>query len=295
MVLRSGVGVIRVSCRSPGPVVYWKQAARVTSKVGSNGLISALSSLHRTDDTTGQAVETAVAHKTKLSKDVFFADLETSQAARQWRKLQTEAGTTLSIEDVPKKRPLRSDTLRSEDQARIVEAFGLCCRCCSAHQPGGDIPRHRQTPCSFRATGVATEVHTTEAKWPRPAPRRTDVSPGFLRPSAEKESMQRVRRRLYFHHKRRNCCRPYRPQRKGGARVCVDRMVSVVANMTERERKLARNSQKRHAVGQEMPQLIPIVALCQDYEVLYMVDPLDEICSQSIVDYEALDMSDNRA
>lgn len=26
----------------------------------------------------------------------------------------------------------------------------------------------------------------------------------------------------------------------------------------------------------------------QDYEVLYMVDPLDEICSQSIVDYEVL-------
>lgn len=25
----------------------------------------------------------------------------------------------------------------------------------------------------------------------------------------------------------------------------------------------------------------------KDYEVLYMVDPLDEICSQSIVDYEA--------
>ena len=31
------------------------------------------------------------------------------------------------------------------------------------------------------------------------------------------------------------------------------------------------------------------LSLVQDYEVLYMVDPLDEICSQSIVDYEATD------
>jgi len=31
-----------------------------------------------------------------------------------------------------------------------------------------------------------------------------------------------------------------------------------------------------------------IISTWQDYEVLYMVDPLDEICSQSIVDYEAM-------
>ena len=66
-----------------------------------------------------------MAYIKQLIQDVCLADLETSRAARQWRKLQAlisaEAGTTLSIEDGPKKRQLRSEKLRGEDNARIVQ------------------------------------------------------------------------------------------------------------------------------------------------------------------------------
>ena len=41
-------------------------------------------------------------------------------------------------------------------------------------------------------------------------------------------------------------------------------------------------------LGQFFPGHIIDISTWQDYEVLYMVDPLDEICSQSIVDYEAM-------
>ena len=92
-------------------------------------LISALSSLDLTDGTTRQAVETAVAYISQLIGDACLADVETSRAARQWRKLQSlisaEVGTTLLSEDGRKKRQVRSETLRKEDKARIVE--GVFC------------------------------------------------------------------------------------------------------------------------------------------------------------------------
>ena len=66
-----------------------------------------------------------MAYIKQLIQDVCLADLETSRAARQWQKLQSlisrEAGTTLSIGDGPKKRQLRSETLRDKDKARIIE------------------------------------------------------------------------------------------------------------------------------------------------------------------------------
>ena len=87
-------------------------------------LISALSSLDLTDEATEQAVETAVVYIRQLIQDVRLADLETSRAARQWRKLQSlisvEAESTLSIEDGPK-RQLRTETLKRQDRASIVE------------------------------------------------------------------------------------------------------------------------------------------------------------------------------
>ena len=88
-------------------------------------LISALSSLDLTDEATGQAVETAVGYMRQLIQDVCLADLETSRAARQWRKLQSlisaEAERTLSIEDGPQKRQLRSETLKRQDYGSIAE------------------------------------------------------------------------------------------------------------------------------------------------------------------------------
>ena len=87
-------------------------------------LISALSSLDLTDEATGQAVETAVAYMRQLIQDVCLADLESSRAVRQWRKLQSlisvEAESTLSIEDGPKKRQL-TETLKRQDRASIFE------------------------------------------------------------------------------------------------------------------------------------------------------------------------------
>ena len=88
-------------------------------------LISALSSLDLTDEATGQAVETAVAYMRQLIQDVCLADLESSRAVRQWRKLQSlisaEAESTLSIEDGPKKRQLRTEALKPQDKASIIE------------------------------------------------------------------------------------------------------------------------------------------------------------------------------
>ena len=135
-------------CRLVCKVVGWLQAPRFSKQMNGTGggsreaggggdlqsrirrlLISALSSLDLTDRTTRQAVETAVAYIKQLMQDVCLADLEESRAARQWRTLQSlvsaEAGTSLLSEDGRKKRQLRSETLRKEDQARIVE--GVFC------------------------------------------------------------------------------------------------------------------------------------------------------------------------
>ena len=131
-------------CRLVCKVVGWLQAPRFSQQMTGTGggspeagsmgdlqcrirrlLISALSSLDLTDDATGQAVETAVAYIKQLIQDVCLANLETSRAARQWQQLQslisTEAGATLSSEDGPKKRLLRSETLRGEDKASVFE------------------------------------------------------------------------------------------------------------------------------------------------------------------------------
>ena len=131
-------------CRLVREVVGWLQAPRFSKQMtrtcggsweaGGTGdlqsrirrlLISALSSLDLTDGTTKQAVETAVAYIQQLMQDVCLTDLETSRAAREWRKLQSlismEGGSTLSIEDVSNKKLLRSETLRKEDKARTFE------------------------------------------------------------------------------------------------------------------------------------------------------------------------------
>ena len=86
--------------------------------------ISALSSLDLTDGTTKQAVETAVAYIQQLIQDVCLDDLETSRAAREWRRLQslisTQDGPPLPIED-GRKRPQQSDFAKGGDRACLVE------------------------------------------------------------------------------------------------------------------------------------------------------------------------------
>ena len=128
-------------CRLVRKVVGWLQAPRFLKHMtaaggclptaGSTGdvqgrvrglLISALSSLDLTDSTTRQAVETAVAYIKQLIQDVCWADLETSRAVGEWRQLQSlisMEGATSKIED--EKRRLRSEKLRGEDKAGVVE------------------------------------------------------------------------------------------------------------------------------------------------------------------------------
>ena len=130
-------------CRLVREVVGWLQAPRFSKQMtrtcggsweaGGTGdlqcrirrlLISALSSLDLTDGTTKQAVETAAAYIQQLIQDVCLDDLETSRAAREWRKLQslisTQDGPPLPVED-DRKRPQQSEHVRGEDKARLVE------------------------------------------------------------------------------------------------------------------------------------------------------------------------------
>ena len=130
-------------CKLVRRVVGWLQAPRFLKQMAgtSSGspeaggasdlqcrirrlLISALSNLDLTDSTTKRAVETAVAYIGQLIQDVSLTDLETLQAASQWRKLQslisTGAVAPLPVEDGPK-RLARSETLRGENTARIVD------------------------------------------------------------------------------------------------------------------------------------------------------------------------------
>ena len=130
-------------CRLVRKVVGWLQAPRFLKQTPTTGggsheagctgdlqcrirqlLISALSSLDLTDDTTRQAVETAVAYMQQLIQGVCLANLETSRAARQWQQLQslvsTEGGATSPIE-VSRKKTVRSETVRGKDRAGVAE------------------------------------------------------------------------------------------------------------------------------------------------------------------------------
>ena len=215
-------------------------------------LISALSSLDLTDGTTRQAVETAVAYIQQLIQGVCLANLETSQAAREWRQLQslisTEGVATLPIE-VCRQKTLRSEKLRVEHKARIAE--GAFCPNLKVRQlpsvfAGGPVQltcpscprsitsrwwwRHPKTQaayllipsngCSHGGTKRSRGKVDETSRW-RPVDAWPSKDDHF--PTLDFCHHQRQRRlckecggyAFCFHGKQRNTCRLCRPKAKG--------------------------------------------------------------------------------